>query len=497
MLLRNVRDGKEANVLNKGQTYIFSISALFVLVLFLIFVLYTGSLVRERIQLQNASDSSALSGAVWEARGLNLLSALNTGMTIAVAVIVFETAVFLALSAICFLTFWAGGGSCSFIPSWVSFMRKTIPSLWKSAKEMESIGDKVVRVFPAFAVADALRIAYLNPGVRLGVVYPFIPGDYRSEEGKLTLHVRKGSFGEIVNHIERIVSVVIEKAVSEGLGDEAGSIAGRAVGAVAGFIGRYTGKALSGLKHTGEISVKSEERKVLTRRECREVWELVKEVVHMDEWGYAQRVSLRGVEPYMWGVERKSEGILHRERRYELTFTYRHYQYLLVDKDRDGNGIEKDGDGCVRKWAHFENHVPGNPFLAKEYSDELWGYMGETPNSSSREDYCDALSRERKEVCDGQEYIVEKWEFRKVDVKIEVMEKTEPPDEPPNPFVLMEDAPRNLWLSSAVKGERTFAVSQARAFSPSAVPGRAFFSMDWDVSLMRPTVFNELKEIMR
>lgn len=483
--------------MNRGQTYIFSVSAAFVLVLFLLFVLHTGNLVKERIQLQNASDSSAISGAVWEARGLNILAALNTGMTIAIAIIVFEVAVLLALSTVCFLTFWAGGGACSLIPSWASFMKETIPSLWRSAKEMENIGDKVVKVFPALAIGDAVRIAYTNPGTEFGIVYPFVPGDYGSEDGKLTLHVRKGDFGEIIDHIESVISQVVEKAVSWALGDVMGSAVSRAIGAVVNFIGRYTGSALSGLKDTGEVSVESEERRVLTSEECREVWELVKEVMNMDEWGYSQRISLGKVEPYMWGFEEEKGDVLTRERRYELTFTYRHYQYKLVDEDRDGNGVKSDGDGCVRKWFHFENHIPGNPFLAKEFSDEIWGYMGENPNDGVRNDYCASLSRERKETCDGQEYTVEKWEFRKVEVKVHVKEKTEPPDEPPNPFVLLEDAPGDLWVASAVKGRRTFAVSQARPFSRSAVPGKAFFSMDWDVSIMPPTVFEKLKEMLK
>jgi hypothetical protein len=494
----------------KGQVFVFSAFAIIVAVAFLAFTVWGGRSIRDRIILQNSADSSAMAGASWEAKGLNLLSALNTGMVIAVSIIVVEIMVMIALTSLCFLTWWAGGGACDLIPSWAEFMEKTIPKLWKSAKEMERIGDRIVKFFPFLVIGETLRVASVNPIVSVPVLYPFIPGEFEDppEGRKVMLHVEKGSFDDIAESTGRFVEKIVSKLSSYAVGDLLGGAIGKVIGLTAGFIGKYAGKAVEGLSKTGSTETENEEEFSLDQSKCGEVWNLVKEITSMDRWGYSSRNTFQGSIPFMWGIEEEKGDWTERERRYEVVFTYRHYQYMLVDVDRNGNGVVSDKDGCIRKWAHFEGHRPGAPFLAKEFSDEIVKYKGEMPSGDIGERGCSALGSERKEVCDGEEYVVEKWEFRRADVKIRTKTKTKPPQELPRPFVLHKDAPSELWITAGVIGEkrvsplealffkeeRNFAVAQARPFSPTAVPGEMFTEMDWKVSLMPVTA---LKEIMK
>ena len=62
---------------NSAQAAVFAALILLVLVMFVMLVVDVGQLVTWRIRMQNAADSAAMAGAVWQARGLNIIAALN------------------------------------------------------------------------------------------------------------------------------------------------------------------------------------------------------------------------------------------------------------------------------------------------------------------------------------------------------------------------------------------------------------------------------------
>ncbi|MCK4400788.1 Tad domain-containing protein, partial [bacterium] len=70
-----------------GQAAVFAALILLVLVMFVMLVVDVGQLVTWRIRMQNATDSAAMAGAVWQARGLNVIAVLNI---IWVPVFIFE-----------------------------------------------------------------------------------------------------------------------------------------------------------------------------------------------------------------------------------------------------------------------------------------------------------------------------------------------------------------------------------------------------------------------
>lgn len=61
----------------EGQAIIFTTIVLFTMFLFVAFAFNVGHFVGERISAQTSADAAALSGAAWQARGLNVITTLN------------------------------------------------------------------------------------------------------------------------------------------------------------------------------------------------------------------------------------------------------------------------------------------------------------------------------------------------------------------------------------------------------------------------------------
>jgi hypothetical protein len=74
-----------ARLNQNGSMIILSIFVIFILIVFMALAVNAGYLITHKIQMQNAVDSSAYSGAVIQARGLNLLSALNQSLEMVTA----------------------------------------------------------------------------------------------------------------------------------------------------------------------------------------------------------------------------------------------------------------------------------------------------------------------------------------------------------------------------------------------------------------------------
>ena len=71
-----------------GQTIIFIAIVLFALICFFALVVNVGHRVTAKVETQNAADAAVLTGAIWNARGLNIISVLNVGMTECLAFII-------------------------------------------------------------------------------------------------------------------------------------------------------------------------------------------------------------------------------------------------------------------------------------------------------------------------------------------------------------------------------------------------------------------------
>ncbi len=67
---------------------LFTVLVLFTLVCFFVFTIHIGQRFTHKVEMQNAADAAAISGAVWKARGFNLISILNVSMSECLALII-------------------------------------------------------------------------------------------------------------------------------------------------------------------------------------------------------------------------------------------------------------------------------------------------------------------------------------------------------------------------------------------------------------------------
>ena len=72
-----------------GQTLIFIAIVMFALVCFFALVINVGDRVTAKVEMQNSADAAVMAGGIWNARGMNMISILNVGMTECLAFIIF------------------------------------------------------------------------------------------------------------------------------------------------------------------------------------------------------------------------------------------------------------------------------------------------------------------------------------------------------------------------------------------------------------------------
>jgi hypothetical protein len=133
----------------------------------------------------DAIDSIALSAATWEARGLNLVAALNDGAVQCIRVIRWTCAVWavLAVSA----AFGVG------VPAFLAFTRQArriIPGYWDTAHLLVSWSGKIHKAVPYLVLAETASLARKHNVT--GVLYPWNPRGPHDGKGTLELHLAPG-----------------------------------------------------------------------------------------------------------------------------------------------------------------------------------------------------------------------------------------------------------------------------------------------------------------
>lgn len=212
-----------------GQTMIFIAIVLFALVCFFALVVNVGHRVTSKVEMQNAADAAAMSGGIWNARGLNTISVLNVGMTECLAFIIMFKAfdkTYIA-TKIALEANIAVAEACSKVPyiqvvciPWLACLKvikavslkvaeqmnklmkkltKKDKGLWQVMKWLEHAETGVRYSFPLIAAFEANKIAELNhadaylridiEGVGWHVL--FFPTD------PLGLPVKKGEFKDL------------------------------------------------------------------------------------------------------------------------------------------------------------------------------------------------------------------------------------------------------------------------------------------------------------
>jgi hypothetical protein len=170
---------------NKGQAAaLFLVTAVLVLSLVFsaIYISHQGVL---KIASANKIDSVALSAATWEARGLNLIAALNDGVYQCIRLIRWICAIWAVLAVAA-----ATGYGAALFSAYSDYAEEIIRNLWNRATELAEWAEKVKEATPSLVLADAVSLS-----LKMNVVGMLTPGNPKgAHDGKntLELHLKKG-----------------------------------------------------------------------------------------------------------------------------------------------------------------------------------------------------------------------------------------------------------------------------------------------------------------
>lgn len=170
---------------NDGNAMIFVVLVLFTMVCFFVFTIHVGQRFTNKIEMQNAADAAAISGAVWKARGFNLISILNVSMSECLALIImfmaFDSTVEYTKIALPINKMMAD--SCYYCRAWSECLRiqkifldsvlvnlnQAMKKLWESPKilwelmkALKTLSNTVSYMTNVMSYLDASTIARLN-----------------------------------------------------------------------------------------------------------------------------------------------------------------------------------------------------------------------------------------------------------------------------------------------------------------------------------------------
>lgn len=225
-----------------GNAMVFVVLVLFTLVCFLVFTIHVGQRFTNKVEMQNAADAAVISGAIWKARGFNLISILNVTMSECLALIImfkaFDSTLTLTKiahkitltmytsacssgygAAFCGLAEIVGTAYPPLLAAYKvanNVLKRTWKSskiLWKLMKGLKKVSKVVSVVTSTMAYLDASRVAELNGASIIGpaeigdvsiglhaVLWPIqfklpVKDEDKSFQEQLCPHTKKGGDG--------------------------------------------------------------------------------------------------------------------------------------------------------------------------------------------------------------------------------------------------------------------------------------------------------------
>ena len=139
-----------------------------------------------KVMAVDAIDSIALSAATWEARGLNLIAALNDGVVQCLRVIRWTCAVWAALAVAA--AFGVG------VPAFLEFTRQArrlVSGYWDTAHLLVSWSGKIRKITPYLALGEATSLARKHNVT--GALYPWNLQGPHDGKNTLELHLSPGA----------------------------------------------------------------------------------------------------------------------------------------------------------------------------------------------------------------------------------------------------------------------------------------------------------------
>jgi len=169
-----------------------------VLIAFILYFTGAGDIVRTKIRLKNIADSAAISAATWQARGLNILVAMNNGIEACyITIAIMLPALLFALCA--------GNGQVS------TLLFKAIEKAWKTAIDIAFIQEKFAKVpWSTIAFGEAMFIINKNGVSGIAVPIPAFKGINKPDHA-IGLYSHKATLKELLEPPEEKENTVKNK----------------------------------------------------------------------------------------------------------------------------------------------------------------------------------------------------------------------------------------------------------------------------------------------
>ena len=154
-----------------GQVIIWYALVTLTLVAFVITVADITSWTARKIHLQTSVDAAAFSGAVWQARAMNMISVCNLGIVACYAIMAIILIVFAITSALCVLGTlfaWTGlggllaAGACSIASFIGSNIGPWFQLLYNIARVISTVGNTIAKFAPLMIAIEPIRIGVMN-----------------------------------------------------------------------------------------------------------------------------------------------------------------------------------------------------------------------------------------------------------------------------------------------------------------------------------------------
>ena len=167
-----------------GQAAVLLLTTLTAILSVVFMAVYLSHLGTEKVASANAVDAIVLSAATWEARGLNMIAALNDGIEQCFRLIRW-TSVLWAAMAVAALT---GIGLSAFL-KYSRQAARVIRSSWNTARQFAIWAEKIKDAIPYFVLAETVRLS--RELQVTGILYPFDPRGPHDNERTLELHLTR------------------------------------------------------------------------------------------------------------------------------------------------------------------------------------------------------------------------------------------------------------------------------------------------------------------
>lgn len=479
-----------------GQSIVFVALVLIILVCFLAITINVGSQVSRKIQLQNAADAAALSGATWEARGLNLIAELNRGIMGTILVMI----AYVVLAGVA----WFIPGLQGVAAALTCNAPYQLNKFYNIACRLSYLEHKIATFFPVVAEFEVIRIANAN-GARIAALpYPFIPVSFtKTHESRMNLgyHLSRADMSDLLQDVADEVWKLLNRITGKALQRAHNAmrwfgldIKGKVTGA-ARAAGRAFDFSRKGMSFAPEKSI------VFS---CEESDETCKR--------YSDIKKLMASEPpFEKVIKIKSK-------------EWYYYVQLFKPTRCDQNGchttLSKDGTCFInRRPLILKNKKFGTMFLSTQ-ANIIKDFTAGKPILDKIYEVYDTcnysyIDKNKKWVKGKCRYLKEKWKFSKLDVEVVEKYEAERSDLALSPLKLDRDFFTNQWLAVVAWDTRessqptflprllkntnvwgSLALAQARPTSELNRAGKIVLHSDWEARLTPFTAIDDIAEGM-